>query len=119
MLSTIASLEMRRLTNCSADISSEKMQTALPEEAATLVATFMANEVFPIPGRAPTSTRSELPMPTSTRSTPENPVGVPAMASLSSASLCRVSSVSRRTSRMARKLRESRPCEISRNCPWA
>ncbi len=49
-----------RLTSCSADISSEKMHTALPVFAATLEAIFSTKEVFPIPGRAPTRIRSDF-----------------------------------------------------------
>ena len=83
LLSTIASLESIRVTSWSDDISSEKMQTAFFVDFATLVPMFSANEVLPIPGRAPISTRSLSPMPTSTRSRPENPVGVPLSALLS------------------------------------
>ncbi len=80
LLLTSASLESIRETSCSALISRENTQTFFFVLCATFVAILSANDVLPIPGRAPISTRSELPIPTSTLSMPENPVGVPCAA---------------------------------------
>lgn len=103
-----------RLTSCSADISSEKMHTALPVFAATLEAIFSTKEVFPIPGRAPTRIRSDFPIPASTLSSPPKPVDSPCDAS---PFLCRAFSCSYTLpiiSRMLRKLRVSRPCAMAK-----
>ena len=76
-LSTIASLESTRETSCSADISSENIQTVFFVDIATFVPMLRQKLVLPIPGRAPTRIRSELPIPASRLSSPENPVFVP------------------------------------------
>ena len=58
--STSASVESIRVASCSLDISREKIATSLSPRRATLVAMFSAKEVFPIPGRAAISSKSDL-----------------------------------------------------------
>ena len=76
---TVGMLEQNpNLTALPGDVTClEYMYTAFPELFATLVAMFIANEVLPIPGRAPTITKSPAPICTSIRSRPEKPVFVP------------------------------------------
>ena len=70
------------------DISKENTATVFLIRLATLTAIFNANDVFPIPGRAPINTRSLFPIPTNTLSNSEKPVGTPCVASLSVARRC-------------------------------
>ena len=75
--STSPSDAMRRVTSCSRDISSEKIATVLPEVLAADSATFSARLVLPIPGRAASSSRSDLFRPLILLSTADNPVDNP------------------------------------------
>ena len=75
--STVAWLERMRVTSCSRDISSEKTATDLPLERATLSAMLSAILVLPIPGRAASSTRSDLLSPFVLSSSTLRPVGRP------------------------------------------
>ena len=61
-LSTCDSMESRRFTSCSRDISREKIATVRPFTA-MLRAMFRMNAVLPMEGLAATSTRSEGCMP--------------------------------------------------------
>ena len=75
--STSPSLAIRRVTSCSLDISSEKMATVLPDSRAADSATFNAILVLPMPGRAASSSRSDLFMPLILASTADRPVDRP------------------------------------------
>ena len=77
VFSTSPSAAIRRVTSCSRDISSEKIATVLPEFFAADSATFSAILVFPIPGRAASSSRSDLFRPLILPSTAEKPVDRP------------------------------------------
>ena len=79
VFSTRASLDKRRVASCSLDISREKMATVCFVSLATLSATFSAMEVLPMPGRAASSTRSDLFSPEILASTAERPVERPAI----------------------------------------
>ena len=77
VFSTSPSAAIRRVTSCSRDISSEKMATVLPEVRAADSATFNAILVFPMPGRAASSSRSDLFRPLILLSTADRPVDNP------------------------------------------
>ena len=68
---------MSRVTSCSRDISREKMATVLPDSLAADSATFRAILVFPMPGRAASSSRSDLFRPLILASTADRPVDRP------------------------------------------
>ena len=81
LLSTKLSLEIRRVTSCSFDISSEKNATVFCGFFfATFSATFSAMEVLPMPGRAASSTRSERFRPLMNLSRSRRPVDRPEMS---------------------------------------
>ena len=77
VFSTRPSVAIRRVTSCSRDISSEKMATVLPEVLAADSATFSAILVLPMPGRAASSSKSDLFRPLILLSTAESPVDRP------------------------------------------
>ena len=77
VFSTSPSLAMSRVTSCSRDISREKMATVLPDSLAADSATFSAILVFPMPGRAASSSRSDLFRPLILASTADRPVDRP------------------------------------------
>ena len=77
VFSTRPSLAIRRVTSCSRDISSEKMATVLPDSLAAFSATFSAILVLPMPGRAASSSRSDLFRPLILPSTADKPVDRP------------------------------------------
>ena len=71
------SLASRRVTSWSRDISSEKTATVWPDSLAAFRATFSAILVLPMPGRAASSSRSDLFKPLILPSTAEKPVDRP------------------------------------------
>ena len=89
------SLAKSLVTSCSLDISREKIATVLPEALAADRATFRAILVLPMPGRAASSSRSDLFRPLIFRSTADRPVDRPG-GSLPAVSLasCSITSLS-------------------------
>ncbi len=81
---------MRRIINCTADISSEKNATPCSWSTAMLRAIERTNAVLPIDGRAAMMMRSESCHPSVTRSMDMNPDGTPlnALAFFDASSIC-------------------------------
>src|SRR6266545_1030417 len=77
---TPASPHSRRIPISHLDISSENIATGTRDSTAAFLATFVANEDFPTPGRAATITRFPDWRPDSSSSRSRNPVGRPAKA---------------------------------------
>ncbi len=79
--STFPSEQSSRFVSWSFDISKEKNRAGRRLSMAALAATFSAQAVLPVPGRPPTTTRSEGCSPLSWRSKSWKPVGTPVISS--------------------------------------
>ena len=76
------SLEIKRVINCTEDISNEKNATGMLLFTATLRAMVNVKAVLPIPGRAATITKSEGCQPDVNLSSLSKPEGIPLIPSL-------------------------------------
>ena len=112
--STRASVESILVASCSFDISRLKVTTSFSARLATFVAIFIANEVFPIPGRAAMIIRSDLLRPDVMESSKVKPVLAPTYFSLSGPDIFPSRSyASAMASERGTRPRTSRPCLIS------